>query len=89
VSKRDKDRHPLIIETIIKAKGDAWGESTQTTVRSDAQRILESLVAECGVDGTEAIMNKHGFEGAAYRYVIKPLYDEARVRLALTQGNDE
>jgi hypothetical protein len=34
-------------------------------------------------------MNKHGFEGAAYRYVIKPLYDEARARQALTQGNDE
>jgi len=80
MSHRDKQPQKLIVEAVIDSKEDDWSESTQETARSDAQRILESLVSVHGVDNAIEAMNKQGFEGKAYRYLLRPMYEEARSR---------
>lgn len=80
MSLRDKQRQKLIVEAVIENKGNDWSESTQVTARSDAQRILESLISEYGVDNAIEAMERQGFEGRAYRYLLDPMYREARSR---------
>ena len=80
MSHRDKQPQKLIVEAVIEGKTNDWSESTQATARSDAQRILESLVSIYGVDNAIEAMNRQGFEGKAYRYLLTPLYREARSR---------
>ena len=80
MSLRDKEPQKLIVEAVIKNKVNDWSKSTQVTARSDAQRILESLISEYGIDNAVEAMNKQGFEGKAYRYLLTPMYTEARSR---------
>ena len=80
MSQRGKQRQKLIVEAVIESHEGSWSESTKRTVRSDAHRILEALVAEFGVEKSILAMNKQGFEGKAYSYLIKPMYIEARSR---------
>jgi len=84
MSHRDKQPQKLIVEAVIENKKDDWSESTQATARSDAHRILESLVSMHGVDNAVEAMNKQGFEGNAYRYLLTPMYEEARSRRTST-----
>ncbi len=74
--------HPLprIVETVIKKKGGEWSPSSQETVRGDAEKILEALVAEVGVEATVQALDRQGFEGKAYRYLLTPLFEEAQRR---------
>ena len=77
---RDRNREPLIIKTVIDQKGDAWREETRKVAQTDAQRVLEALVAEHGVEATVQALDNHGFKGEAYRYLLNPLYAEAHRR---------
>jgi hypothetical protein len=80
VSKRGKQRRKLIVEALIEDHKGSWSESTERTVRSDSHRILEALVAEYGIEETIQAMNRQGFEGKAYGYLVKPMYAKARSR---------
>jgi len=82
MSHRDKNPVPLIIEAVIRQKGSEWNQSTQDTARSDAQRILEALVAEVGVGRAVHALDNQGLAGYAYRYLLNPLYAEAQRRRA-------
>jgi hypothetical protein len=82
MSHRDKNPEPAIIEAVIRQKGSGWSQSTQDTARSDAQRILEALVAEVGVERAVQALDHQGIAGYAYRYLLKPLYAEAQRRRA-------
>lgn len=68
------------MEAVIAAQGDRWSDATRQTARSDANRILEALVSDIGVQGVIDAMDRQGFEGAAYRYLIAPLFDESASR---------
>jgi hypothetical protein len=41
---------PAIIEAVIATEEADWNDATRQTARTDAQRILEALVAEVSVD---------------------------------------
>jgi hypothetical protein len=80
VSQRGKQRQKLFVEAVIESHEGSWSDSTKRTARSDAHRILEALVAEYGVEKSILAMNKQGFEGKAYSYLLKPMHAEARSR---------
>ncbi len=82
MSHRVKKPEPAIIEAVIRRKGSKWGQSTQVTARSDAQRILGALVAEVGVVGAVQALDRQGLAGYACRYLLSPLYAEAQRRRA-------
>lgn len=71
---------PMIVEAVIATKGDAWNESTRITARTDAERILEALVAEYGVEAAYRALENQGFEAKSCGYVLKPLFEEALAR---------
>ena len=84
---RKGNREPLILPTVIGLKGDAWGEETRKVARTDAQRILEALIAEYGVENAEQALDKQGMKGSAYRYLLKPLHVEAIRRRRVSQSS--
>jgi hypothetical protein len=55
---RKKNPEPLIIPTIIQTMGSARSASTREVAEGDAQRVLEALVAEYGVEATVAALDK-------------------------------
>ncbi len=69
-----------IIEAVIAAKGDQWNSIPADTARSDAETILEAVVAELGVVPIVAALDRQGLKGKAYRYSIAPLVEEAQSR---------
>lgn len=71
---------PQIINAVIAMNADSWGTETQKVARTDAQRVLEAMIAEYGVAKAVLALDKQGFKGPAYRYLLKPLYIEARRR---------
>ena len=77
---RNQNPEPLLVPTVIINKGPIWGAETQKVAQTDAQRVLEALMAEVGVEGEVSALNNQGFKGEAYRYLLAPLYDEARWR---------
>jgi hypothetical protein len=77
---RSRQPEPLITPTVIATKGDAWNPETQKIAASDAQRVLEALVAEYGVEAAVTALDHQGFRGSAIRYLLTPLYDEAFAR---------
>ena len=89
-----RDTHPSrrIVDAVIDQKGDQWGESTRKVARSDAERILEALVAEYGVETAMLALDHQGFEGNAYRHLLTPLFQEAqrrRLRVPPHEVDDE
>ena len=80
---RGKQRLPAIVQSVCETQAHAWSEAKRDSARADAQRVLESLIAELGVENTIQAMHNQGFDGEAYRYLLKPLYDEARRRRQL------
>ena len=83
---RDKNPEPLIVQTVIEQKGSIWNEETHRVVRTDAQRILEALVAEYGIEKSVCALDNQGLKGSAYRYLLKPLHDEAQRRRQCTKS---
>jgi hypothetical protein len=77
MSHRDRNPEPLILAAVIEAKGAAWGEETRKVAQTDAQRLLEALVAELGVEACVQTLDRQGLKGAAYSYLLKPLHAEA------------
>ena len=80
MSHRDRSPEPVILTAVIETKGAAWGEETRKVAQGDAQRLLEALVAEVGLDGCVQALDRQGFKGAAYGYLLKPLHAEAVLR---------
>jgi hypothetical protein len=83
MTRRSSKPEPLIVATVIAEKGSTWGEETRKVARTDAERILEALVAEYGVDAAMRALDNQGFKGAAYGYLLKPLQAEALRRRQL------
>jgi hypothetical protein len=81
---RGKQRLPAIVQTVCETQSNTWSKVTRDTARADAQRVLESLIAELGVENAVQAMHNQGFDGQAYRYLLKPLYEEARRRRQLS-----
>lgn len=79
-SARKSQPEALIVASVIAAKASSWNASTQKVAAEDAQRILEALVAEVGIDGARVALTNHGFEAASYAYLLGPLYREALAR---------
>ena len=79
MSVRDNQPRPVILDTVIRSKSD-WNDSTQKVARTDAQRVLEAMIAEYGIEGAVGALNNQGFEGEAYRYLLNPLHEVARTR---------
>lgn len=84
---RKGNHEPLILPTVIEQKGNAWSEETCKVARTDAQRILEALIAEYGVENAVQALDKQGLKGSAYRYLLKPLHVEAIRRRRVSQSS--
>lgn len=82
MSHRDQQRQPVILTALIQQKGDSWNEETHKVVMADSQRVLEAVVAEIGVQACIDALDRQGFEGSAYSYLLKPLHEEALRRRA-------
>lgn len=90
MSHRARRPRQRILATIITEKGDRWNDATRDVARSDAERVLEAMIAEHGVDNAVQALDNQGLSGAAYRYLLDPLFAEAtRRRLAAHQDPDE
>lgn len=77
---RDRNREPVILRAVCDAKAGCWHEETQKLAATDAQRVLEAMIAEYGVDGAINALDNQGFRGDAYRYLLNPLHEEAMRR---------
>ena len=77
---RDNNRESLIVPSVVAQKGAAWSDETRKVAQTDAQRVLEAMVAELGVNGAVRALDAQGFKGSAYRYLLNPLFDEAHRR---------
>ena len=77
MSYRQRNPRKNLLDSVVETQGEKWSQATIRTARSDAFRILEALVSDMGVDGVIDAMDRQGFEGTAYRYLIAPLFDEA------------
>jgi hypothetical protein len=88
-SNRKANPERLIIPTVIAAKADAWNASTREVAETDAQRVLEALIAEYGVDGAKQALTNHGFAAESYGYLLTPLYAEATKRRQRTAQSRE
>ena len=80
---------PLIVPSVIATKGSDWNEETHKVVESDAQRLLEALLADAGVEGAVAALNRQGFRGESYRYLLVTLHAEALDRRANARSRPE
>lgn len=78
---------PVIIEAVIERKADDWNDATATVARTDAQRVLEAMVAEYGIDAAIQALDNQGFTGKSIRYLLTPLYAEATARRAQAQAS--
>ena len=83
---RSNSREPLIVQTVIEQKATSWKDETSKVARTDAQRILEAIVAEYGVENCVRALDNQGLKGVAYRYLLKPLYAEAQRRRQRVQS---
>lgn len=83
---RKDNPEPQIVSAVIAQKSDAWNEETHKVVRTDAQRILEALIAEHGIENAMQALDKQGMKGSAYRYLLKPLHAEALRRRKVSQS---
>ena len=77
---RSANPEPLIVPTIMEQKGTEWSKPTREVAASDAQRVLESLIAEFGIDEAVRALDNQGLRGSAYRYLLSPLHEEAVAR---------
>jgi hypothetical protein len=71
-------RFKPLIDAVVSDPERRWDQSTRTpsTATTDANCVLEALLAEVGVDAEVAAVRNQGFNGDL-RYVIDPLYREA------------
>lgn len=83
---RATNREAPIVNSVIEQKADGWSEETRKVARTDAQRVLEALVAEYGVVSTMQALDNQGLKGSAYGYLLNPLYTEAQRRRTAYQA---
>ena len=84
---RDAHPEPLIVPTVMENKGADWGAETRRVAESDAQRVLEALIAEFGVEAATRALDNQGLRGNSYTYLLKPLYEEAVNRRARARAH--
>jgi hypothetical protein len=77
---RRKKPQPPIMDTIGKTKEMAWNEETKKVAQTDAQRILEAMIAEFGIEAAERALDNQGFRGTSYAYLLAPLHEVATQR---------
>ncbi len=82
---RDTHPEPGIVDKVLADKQAEWSEEKRARAGTDAQHILETLVAFSGVEGTVNALIGQGFDGDAMRYLLKPLYQEAVRRRRIVQ----
>jgi hypothetical protein len=46
-------------------------------VRTDAERVLEAMIAEFGIEKAVIALDNQGFKGSSIRYLLSPLHEEA------------
>ncbi len=80
---------PVIIEAVIQNKADDWNNATATVARTDAQRVLEALIAEYGIDAALQALDNQGFTGKSVRYLLTPLHAEATARRAKARAPED
>ena len=81
-SPRRRQPEPLIIATIIDQKSLSWSDETRKVAGTDAERVLEALIAEVGIEGTRRALTNQGFKAESYGYLLNHLYTEAAARRA-------
>jgi len=77
MSHRQNNPEQLILPKVIETKGTDWNDATQKVAQSDAQRVLEAMLAEFGLEEAIRALDNQGFQGASYGYLLKPLHEEA------------
>ena len=74
---RSRHHRKLLVPAVIELKGEDWQQSTRTLAASDAQRVLEALIAEYGVEAAVSALDRQGIRGMSYLYLLRPLHAEA------------
>ncbi len=82
---RSKNPQSLILAEVNRIKAGDWSTSTEQTAATDAQRILEAMVAEYGVDAAIQALDNQGFQGKSMRYLLAPLFEIAISRRAIAR----
>ncbi|WP_375748115.1 hypothetical protein [Vibrio sp. HN007] len=80
---RDNNKYPPLLDTVIyeQLTADiAKKKVTEQSIRKDAIKILESLIAEHGIGTSMNAIKNQGFDEEAFLYLVKPLYREATKR---------
>jgi len=80
MSSRKRKPQGLIVEAVIQQMEESWNDSTREVARTDSFRVLEALMAEYGIEGAMAALDRQGFTASAYSYLLSPLYSEAMKR---------
>jgi hypothetical protein len=87
---RDARPRQLILDAVVAERDGRWSAETRRVARSDAQRLLEALIAEMGIEEAVRALDAQGFAGDAYRYLLTPLHAEAsRRRAAAGSSKDD
>jgi hypothetical protein len=74
---RKKHPEPLIVSAVVENKRASWNAETQKVARTDAERVLEAMIAEFGVQKAVRALDNQGFRGDSLCYLLGPLYEEA------------
>jgi hypothetical protein len=82
---RDTHPEPGIVDKIMADKATTWAEDVRQAAPTDAQSVLEALLAEYGVGAAVRALDNQGFLGEAMRYLLNPLYEEALRRRRTVQ----
>ena len=72
-------RFKPIIDAVIDDQITIGQRGSDDPSRNDASCVLEALLAEYGIEAAVDALKRQGFAGD-YRYLIKPLYEEAILR---------
>ena len=91
MSYRKHNHEKPIVAQVMEEKASSWSEETHKVALTDTQRILEALVADLGVNECVNAMDRQGFKGSAYTYLLNPLFIEAgrRRSLYLVEGDEQ
>jgi|GEM_PF-2367286 len=87
MSYRNKNRFRPLIDVVASQKLKDGDWKTDETARKDAVKVLEAIVAELGVVGCLAAIEKQGFNADSYKYIVEPLHEESVRRRSLYQSS--
>jgi hypothetical protein len=77
MAQRVRNPQPVILRKVLSIMDTRWSASSKDTALSDAERVLEAMVAEYGIEAAVYALDNQGFKGDAMRYLLNPLYEEA------------